>query len=180
MKEELLKKALDLAKSGDPDAFGVIYDTYAQKLYKFIFFRTGHKEVAEDILADTFIKAWTRIGQISSPKSLSSWLYQIAKNSIIDYYRIKKTTIPLEEVENILEDAVDHVNITDLSFDQKKVVELMTLLPQDQQDVLKYKFFEDLTNEEIASIINKSEGAVRVIQHRAITRLKQLLHRKIV
>lgn len=178
MTEEELKSALEEAQSGNRQAFGLIYDHFSERLYKFIFFRIGHKEVAEDILSDTFVKGWMKIDQATSHKSLSAWLYQVAKNNIIDYYRIKKITVPLEEVENILEDAVNPVDLTDLSFDQKKLVELIRHLPKDQQEVIKYKFFEDLTNPEIAQILNKSEESIRVIQHRAILKLKELLHTK--
>jgi len=135
----------------------------------------GHKEVAEDILADSFVKAWVKIKQVNSHKALSSWIFQIAKNNIIDYYRIRKSTIAIEEVEGILEDAASPINDTNLDFDQKQVLEALRLLPKDQQQVIRYKFFEDLTNSEIALILNKTEGSIRVIQHRAINKLQELL-----
>ena len=82
MTEEQLKNTLRLAQNGNSEAFALIYDYFAPKIYKFIYFRTGHKEVAEDILSDTFIKGWQKINQINSPEALSAWLYQIAKNNI--------------------------------------------------------------------------------------------------
>src|SRR5688572_29983186 len=99
MTEEELNIAFDKARSSDPEAFAQIYDFYAEPIYRFIFFRTGHKEIAEDILSDTFVKAWLKINQVNSAKALSSWLYQIAKNNIIDYYRVRKTQVSLDEVE---------------------------------------------------------------------------------
>ena len=178
MTEEELKRALEASQAGDRSAFGLIYDQFSLRLYKFIYLRVGHKEVAEDILSDTFVKAWTKIKQIHEYKALSSWIFQIAKNSIIDYYRIRKSTIAIEEVEGILEDAVDAVNEVDLDFDHKRILSSLALLPKDQQQVIRYKFFEDLTNAEIALIMNKTEGSVRVIQHRAIIRLQELLREK--
>lgn len=176
MTEEELKLILKKAQNGDSVAFGLIYDHFSQKIYRFIYFRVGHKEVAEDILSDTFVKGWQKINQINTPQALSAWLYQIAKNNIIDYYRIKKDTIALSEVEEFLEDEINPVDLTSLNLQQKKLVELMNGLSEEQQQVIKYKFFEDLENEEIAYVMGKTEGAIRVLQHRAIEKLKELVN----
>ena len=178
MNEQELQNAFKKAQKLDREAFGLIYDFMSPKLYKFIFFRVGHKELAEDILADTFVKAWTKIEQVDSAKAFTGWLYQIAKNNIIDYYRIKKVTVNLEEVVEFLEDASSPVDEANMMIEQKVVLELMEYLPQDQQQIIKYKFFEDLENIEIAQIMGKSEVSVRVIQHRAINKLKELLNKK--
>lgn len=178
MTEQDLKLVLEACQKGDRNSFGKIYDHYSVRLFKFIFLRVGHKEVAEDILADSFVKAWTKIAQVNSHKALSSWMFQIAKNNIIDYYRVRKSTIAIEEVEQTLEDTVNPINDTDLDFDQKRILQAMEGLPPDQQQVIRYKFFEDLSNPEIALIMNKTEGSVRVIQHRAIVRLQEILDRK--
>lgn len=176
MTDAELKQVLAKAQTGDTAAFSRLYDEFAEKLYRFIYFRVGHKEVAEDVLSDTFVKAWQKLTQINSPAALSGWLYQIAKNNIIDYYRIKKDFIPLEEVAEFLEDAVNPVDTINLTLDQGKILELANRLPTEQRLVIQYKFFEDLSNEEIAYILDKTEGAVRVIQHRAIIKLKELLN----
>jgi RNA polymerase sigma-70 factor (ECF subfamily) len=175
MNDTELKNYLQKAQNGQTDAFGLIYDHFSDKIYRFIYFRTGHREVAEDILSDTFVKAWQKIYQINSPEALSGWLYQIARNNIIDYYRLKKETIALEEVQDFLIDAVSSVDTIDLNLDQKKILALLPQLSFDQQEVIKYRFFEDLTPEEIAYVLGKTEGAIRVLQHRAIARLKELL-----
>ncbi|MBI2607456.1 MAG: sigma-70 family RNA polymerase sigma factor [Candidatus Doudnabacteria bacterium] len=177
MTDEELKKALESAQSGNTSAFGIIYDNYSEKMFRFIFFRVGHKEVAEDILADTFVKAWQKINQVQSHSAIPSWLYQIAKNNIIDFYRVRKTTISLEEVASVLEDAATPIDELSLGFEQRKILKMLEQLPLEQQQVIQYKFFEDLTNQEIALIMNKTEGAVRVLQHRAIIKLKELLKR---
>jgi RNA polymerase sigma-70 factor (ECF subfamily) len=177
MTEQELKQFLQKAQKGDTEAFARIYDEFTEKLYRFIYFRVGQKEVAEDILSDTFVKAWQKIAQAKEHLALAGWLYQIARNNIIDYYRIKKDFIPLEEVEHFLEDAVNPVDAANLSLEQAKTLEVMKELPLEQRKVLQYKFFEDLSNEEIALVMNKTEGAVRVIQHRAILKLKDLMNR---
>lgn len=179
MNEQELYNLLRKAQNGDRDAFGVIYDLFKEKIYKFIFFRVSHKELAEDIMSDTFVKAWLKITDINTPKALSSWLFQVAKNNIIDYYRLKKAPIiPIEDVADMLPDSDSPVDTVNLTMEHKKLLELMEYLSQDQQTLLQYRFFEDLTNEEIASIMNKTEVWVRVSQHRAIAKLQQLLHKR--
>ncbi|MGE5297795.1 MAG: RNA polymerase sigma factor [Acidobacteriaceae bacterium] len=177
-----LKNLLLRAQKGDEKAFGLIYDHFRERIYRFIYFRVGHKELAEDILSDTFVKAWQRLSDLNSPEALSSWIYRVAKNNIIDYYRIKRVTVSIEEIEEVTEnltDEADPVDSTNISIEQRVVLELMDQLPEDQRQIIAYKFFEDLTNQEIASIMNKTEVSVRVIQHRAINKLKQLLNRRI-
>ncbi|HEX5430285.1 MAG TPA: RNA polymerase sigma factor [Patescibacteria group bacterium] len=178
MTDEELKSILEACQKGDKSAFGRIYDSYSVRLYRFIYMRVGHKEVAEDILAESFIKAWTKISQVNSSKAFSAWIFQIAKNNIIDYYRVRKSTIAIEEVEQVLEDAADPIDQTELDLDQRRILKALEFLPHDHQQVIRYKFFEDLTNPEIALIMNKTEGAIRVIQHRAIQKLQEILRQK--
>jgi RNA polymerase sigma-70 factor (ECF subfamily) len=173
MTEQDLQKAIKDCQKGDQKAFGVIYDYYSQRLYSFIFYRVGHKEIAEDILSDTFFKAWKGIGTIEVVETFAGWLYRIAKNNIIDYYRIKESTVDLAQVEEFLRDESDPVDNLNLSFDQKQLVELIQTLPQDQQHVVRYRFFEDMSISEISQILDKSEGAIRVIQHRALNKLSE-------
>lgn len=178
MTEDELKICLQKAQTGDQEAFGRIYDHFADKIYRFIYFRVGHKEVAEDVLSDTFVKSWQKINQINTPAALSGWLYQIAKNNIIDYYRLKKELVALSEVEEFLEDEANPVDTVSISIQQNRVLNILTELPPDQQQVIKYRFFEDLSNEEIAYVMSKTEGAIRVLQHRAIIKLKEILNEK--
>lgn len=173
-----LELILQQAQTGDSEAFGVIYDEYSGRIYKFIFRRVGHKEVAEDVLSDTFLKAWQKLTQISSPRALSSWLYQIARNNVIDYYRLKREVVALEDVEHILEDTRNLIDEVNLSLEQKRILDLLPQLSTEQAAVVKYKFLEELENAEIAHIMDKTEGAIRVIQHRAIANLRRLLNKQ--
>ncbi len=171
-----LERLVARALRGEEAAFGQIYDLYFEKIYRFIFYRVNHKEAAEDLVAETFIRVWDKLPEIQGPSSFTPWLYQIARNLVIDYYRSRKTTVDLLELENVLvyEDSI--LDKTDFSFQQKLFLDALQKLPSVQQQVIKLKFLDELTNEEIAKILNKSEGAVRVIQHRAIAELKKLLN----
>ena len=178
MTDEELKKILKQAQSGDSEAFGLIYEHFSDKIYRFIYFRVGSKETAEDVLSDSFVKAWQKINQINSPEALSGWLYQIARNNIIDYYRIRKETISLDEVSDTLQDLASPIDSLNANFQQKRILNVLGQLTPDEQEVIKYRFFEDLSNEEIGYVMGKTTGSIRVIQHRAITKLKELLNNK--
>src|SRR3990167_15144 len=100
---DILTGLLEKAKLGEEAAFGEIYNLYFKKIYRFVFYRVGHKEVAEDLAEEVFLKAFGKLASVNENQAFEAWLYQIARNLIYDYYRQKKITVPLEEVENTLE-----------------------------------------------------------------------------
>ena len=175
--QDALALLLTQAKNGQESAFAEIYDLYFKKIYRFIFFRVSHKEVAEDLAEEVFLKAFSKINSINKNRSFEGWLYQIARNLVIDYYRQKKTTVSLEEIENIVEYESNLVDTINLDQQQKTLLKLIKELTSEQQVIIKLKFFEDLDNEEIAEALQKSEGSIRVIQHRAITKLQELIQK---
>jgi RNA polymerase sigma-70 factor, ECF subfamily len=170
-----LAPILAKAKLGEQAAFGEIYNLYFKKIYQFIYYRVGHKEVAEDLAEEVFLKAFTKIASISENSAFVGWLYQIARNQVIDYYRQKKLTVNLDEIENTLEYESNVIDVVNLENQQKILLKLIKELAPEQQIVLKLKFFEDLDNPEIAEMLNKSEGSIRVIQHRGISKLQELI-----
>ncbi len=163
------------ARSGTETAYAELYDRFFQKIYRFIFYRVGHKQTAEDLAEDVFVKAFGNLHTLENNATFEGWLYQIARNKVIDYYRSKKVLVPIEEVENTLEYETNVIDIVNLDFQQKTLIKLLKELTSEQQLVIKLKFFDDLTNPEIAQLLQKEEGAIRVIQHRAITKLKSLI-----
>lgn len=165
----------DKAKKGEDAAFGEIYNLFFKKIYHFIFFRVGHKEIAEDLAEEVFLKAFTKIASVNEDSAFEGWLYQIARNLVIDYYRQKKSIVALEEIENTLEYETNIVDVVNLQEQQKVFLKLLKELGAEQQVVIKLKFLEDLENSEIAELLHKNEGAIRVIQHRAIIKLQELI-----
>lgn len=166
------------AKRGDEQSFGQLYELYFEKIFKFIYFRVSHKEVAEDLTEEVFIKAWQKIGHVKE-ESFAGWLYQIAKNRVIDYYRQKKITIDLDEISNILETDDDLSGDANALIEHQIFIGLLKQLTPEQQIIIKLKFIEDLDNDEIAELISKSEGSIRVVQHRAIQKLQELFNKQI-
>jgi RNA polymerase sigma-70 factor (ECF subfamily) len=172
---EDLAVLLQKAKTGDAGAFGQIYDLYFQKIYRFIYYRVGHKEQAEDLTEDVFLKVYAKLSSKGDDGSFEGWLYKIARNTVIDFYRAKKTTVSLEEVENTLEYEQNLIDIVNSDQQQRLIIKCLKQLSPDQQMVIKMKFFEQLDTPEIALLLDKSEGAIRVIQHRALARLQEIL-----
>ena len=162
------------AKTGDETAFGQIYDLLFQKIYRFIYYRVSHKETAEDLAEEVFIKAHSRINTLNEPEVVESWLYQIARNAVVDYYRQKKLTVDLKDVENTLEYETNIIDLLNLQYQQAILLKLLKELGAEQQAVIKMKFLEDLNNLEIAEALGTNEGNIRVIQHRALLKLTEL------
>lgn len=173
--DAVLPGLLAKAKGGEEAALAEIYSLYFKKIYRFIFYRVSHKEVAEDLAEEVFLKAFGKISSINETGAFEGWLYQIARNLVIDYYRQKKLTVPLDEIENTLVYESNIIDILNLQQQQKVLLEILKELGAEQQAVIKMKFLEGLENSEIAGLLNKSEGAIRVIQHRAITKLHELI-----
>lgn len=173
MEEELIKKA----QNGENQAFGQLYDQYVTRIYRFVFLKVTNRHDAEDLTHQIFLQAWQNIQSFQFRGfPLSSWLYKIAMNAVIDFYRTRKNE---ESIELIAEDAFAETPEFAKNIDQ--ALELQTVkfalakLEPDQQNVLVMKFIDELSNKEIAEIFGKSEGAVRVIQHRALKQLKNIL-----
>lgn len=174
-KDSVLINTLNKAKKGDSKAFAEIYNWYFKKIYRFVYFRVSHKETAEDLTEDVFIKAYGKINSLSEVNSFEGWLYKIARNLIIDYYRQKQSTVDLQEIENTIVYEQNLINLLVLEEHQKTLLRFLKKLPEEQQMVIRLRFFEDLEIAEISEILNKSQGAIRVMQHRAITKLKELI-----
>lgn len=174
-----LEKVIASAQMGHNEAITEIYEAYFLRVYKFIFYRVSHKETAEDLTEEVFVKVFSGISRLSEAKAFEGWLFQIARNLVIDYYRKKKQIVPLDAVENTLEYDTNVVDIVNLQFEQSILIKLLKELTDEQQSVIKLKFLDELDNATIAHILNKSEGAIRVIQHRALIRLKELFKESI-
>lgn len=163
------------ASAGDRKAYESLYRDYFPKISRFVSFRVSHKETAEDLVAEIFVKAWESLQGSSEVSSFPKWLFTIARNRVIDHYRTKRPVADLFELENFLEYEDNIVNTIDSNIASRQFLEVLGELPPDQQQVIRLKFLEDLQNEEIAAIIEKTPGTIRVIQHRAIVALKKLL-----
>lgn len=173
-------KLIKDAVRGKASAFGLLYDHYQPKIYRFVLIKVGRREEAEDLTHQVFLNAWQKI---SNYKDLgfpfSSWLYRIARNQVIDHYRTRKQEVSLEEVDaEISTDfGLNEKNIDD-KRQLEKVMEALRGLREDYQEILIMRFVEDLSVKETAAAVEKSEGAVKLMQHRAVKELKKVFDTK--
>src|SRR6056297_1768996 len=170
--EEIVKKA----RKGDKKAFGKLYDEHISSIYRFIIFKVNTKSEAEDITQKVFLKAWQNIHSFKTKKGakFSSWLYRIAKNAVIDHYRTSKDHTDIEDVKHSQKFASSPEIEQKLQNSKKfkEVKEALKNLTEDEQEVIVMKFIEELSNKEIGKALDKTQGAVRVTQHRALKKLK--------
>ncbi len=171
--EQLIRSAV----GGDSSAFGSLYDRYQPAIYRFIVVKVGSREEAEDITHHVFLSAWQNVGSYKHRgHPFSSWLYQIARNMVIDHYRAKKDDVSLDKLdpESSIIPAVAQSDLS-VKMQLEKVSIAIAELKPDYQDVIILRFVEDLPLKEVAAILKKSEGAIKLAQHRAIKELKKKL-----
>lgn len=176
------KKDLDVdslvtkAKSGDSKAFGALYEQYAPGIYRFTLLKTSSREDTEDLVHQTFLKAWDHIRYYEDTgASFQAWLYSIARNTVIDFYRTKKVTATLASyTRNPLEEqkTLEH---TESNVEFKMLKQHIAKLTHTEQDALLLRYVEDLDHRTIAQMLQKSENATKVLIHRAIAKLKNRL-----
>ncbi len=171
-------KLIKQAQAGESEAFGSIYDYYLPKIYRFVLLKVSEKEEAEDITHQVFLKAWTSLDSYKHRNlPFSSWLYKIAKNAIIDHYRRNRLTLNIEDEETneVLIVKNDILSELDLKSDIAEIYKCLAELKNIEQEVVMMRFVDDLPIKEVAAALQKSEGAVKLIQHRAINALKEKL-----
>ncbi len=163
----------------DPDKIFIkVFDEYYQVIYKYVFLRTGRiKEVAEDLSQEIFIKAAKSFTKFDYKRaSIKTWLFIIARNCIIDYYRK-----PKEINDSITEEIENSIYQNDKTDDKVLLDYLLIkldLLKDQEKDVVIYKFFEGLSDKEISEIIKKNYEATRVFIYRTVNKLKDLINEK--
>ncbi len=154
--------------------FTQYYEQYFEQVYRYVLFRSGkNKDLAFDLTSELFLKALEKFSTYDETKAdFKSWIYGIARNHLIDYYRGRKELVNIEDVDHLLvspEKLAENLNI---SYDTATILYALEQLPAAQQELIQLKFMGELSNQEIAKVLNKNEGNVRVMLHRAITALK--------
>lgn len=178
-KEILTPKQLDecvlKAQQGNTDSFAQIYDQFVDKIYKYVFFRVG-REDALDLTESVFLKVWENIKSYKTGKQyVSSWIYRIAHNAVVDHYRMSKQTVELtSNVPDMNKDS-DPIVLTARKMNRESLSKAISKLKRKYQQVIVLKYVNELDNKEIARIMNKTEGSMRILKFRALKALKQIL-----
>jgi len=177
MDENRELKLLQSAQLGDKKAIADLYDTHYRAVYNYIFYRISDQQAAEDLSAEVFIRMINKLPAYTyRGRPFLAWLYTIARNIVIDHHRVmdKKEEVPIEE--DLLEDQIlppdQQVQDRQTSDCFKSALEL---LPESQRQLLIYRFINGFSTPKIIQLLNKSDRAVRSLQHRALRTLEKVL-----
>ncbi|MFY1696175.1 ECF subfamily RNA polymerase sigma factor, BldN family [Solwaraspora sp. WMMA2101] len=173
---------VERAQAGETEAFGLIYDRYVDTVFRFIYFRVGNRQLAEDLTSDTFLRALKRIGSFTwQGRDLGAWLVTIARNLVADHfksgrYRLEVTTGDVMDAER--EDRGPEGSPEAAVVDHITNVALLTAVKQlnpEQQECIVLRFLQGFSVAETARAMGKNEGAIKALQYRAVRALARLL-----
>ena len=169
---------VELARAGDAEAFGMLYDHYNTSVYRFVYYRVGSVAMAEDLTSETFFRALRSMGSFKwQGKDFGAWLMTIARNLTADHYKAGRTRL-----EFATEDMAAHDSATDgpenavlASLTNEALLTALGELPNEQQECLIMRFLQGLSIAETAKVLGRSDGAVKQLQLRGVRNLAKLL-----
>jgi len=173
---------VERAQAGEAAAFGLIYDRYVDTVFRFVYFRVGNRQLAEDLTSDTFLRALKRIGSFTwQGRDLGAWLVTIARNLVADHfksgrYRLEVTTGDVLDADR--EDRGPEGSPESAVVDHITNVALLTAVKQlnpEQQECIVLRFLQGFSVAETAQTMGKNEGAIKALQYRAVRALARLL-----
>ena len=171
-----IARLVSRAQGGQKEAFGLLYEEYEERVYRYVFVRTRQVEQAEDLTQEVFVRAFDSIRSYRDRgKPFSGWLFRIAHNLVIDHYRwlAKHRSIELADVQPASEE--DPVAEVEKRAEIKRILEAVPNLTPGQREVISLRFGAGLHLAEAAAVMGKSIGAVKMLQHQAVARLKRIL-----
>ena len=170
------QKIIAACKAGEMESFVFLYDRYVEKIYKFLYFRTFNQHLAEDITSQTFLKCMNKISTFNETKgTFQAWLYQIARNLLIDEYRKQKPTENIDAHYNIASN-INLENETDQTLNNEALRKLLMTLPSEAQELVSMRLWDELPYAEIASITGKTEGSLKMQFSRIVNQLQKQAH----
>ena len=169
-----ITRLVEWAADGGVEAFGELYSIYLDKIYRYVFYQVRDRMMAEDLVQEIFLKVWKALGGYRRERSsFSTWIYRIAHNHVIDYFRTRRQHLALDEV---MPAAIGNPEQeAEAKLMQQELAQAISYLPPQQRQVIILKFIEGLDNQEVAQIMRKRQGAIRVMQMRALGALRQKL-----
>ena len=175
---ERLIGLVELARGGDAEAFGMLFDHYQPSVYRFLYYRTRSVVVAEDLTSETFFRALRNMGSFRwQGKDFGAWLMTIARNLATDHFKAGRTRLELTT-----EDMGQHDDATDGPEDSvlaglthEIVLKALTELPNEQRDCLIMRFLQGLSIAETAQALGRSDGAIKQLQLRGVRNLAKLM-----
>ncbi len=170
---------VDRAKTGDTEAFAQLYDRYVDTIHKYVYYRVGSRQLAEDLTSETFLRALRKVETFTwQGRDFGAWLVTIARNLVADHFkssrfRLEVTTAEMVDTDDHLEDSPEGEVMA--AFTNTALLEAVQRLNAQQQECLVLRFLQGLSVAETARIMGKNEGAIKTLQYRAIRALAALL-----
>ncbi len=166
------------ASEGDQNAFSVLYQRYVKRIYNYIYYRTGSVHDAEDLTEKVFFRALNHIHNYRNRGlPFTAWLYRIAHNLVANWHRDNKRRkeVPLEDHAYTIRHGEHPESALVKGQEIERLIRALQQLPEDRQTLIILKFVERLSNEEIAQIMGRSEGAIKSLYHRTLIALRDEL-----
>lgn len=176
MRKPNLNELVSSAQQGDTKATGELYELNYSSIYRYLYYRTGQVQVAEDLTAEVFLKMVQALPAFRPTNcSFRTWLFQIARNLAIDYYRrtVTRPTVPFLDELGLKNTGVD--DTVDVHLTRQTLQDSLSQLGDIQRDVIVLRFVEGLSLQEVAEVLHKSEDAIKGLQRRALLLLRQSL-----
>ena len=168
------------AQAGDTEAFGELYDRYVDLVYRYVYYRVGSAQVAEDLTSETFLRALRRLSSFTwQGRDVGAWFVTIARNLIADHYkssryRLEMTTDDVSESGAALSQEGPENAVLE-AMQNKVLLEAVKQLNAEQQECIVLRFLQGLSVAETAQAMGKNDGAIKALQYRAIRSLGRLL-----
>ncbi len=161
----------------DPEAFGLLYERYVARIYRYLYYRTGNPQDAEDLTARTFYRALEHLPRYQERGlPFTAWLYRIAHNIVVNWQRDRRRrpVVALDHVVTHAEDS-DPQGMLEEEEERERLMRAFRALAPDRQELLILKFVEGMSNAQIGAIMGRSEGAIKSLYHRTLLELKRNL-----
>ncbi|MFH1286986.1 MAG: RNA polymerase sigma factor [Candidatus Magasanikbacteria bacterium] len=173
--EDQTRSLVEASIQGNAQAFGELYDQYVEKIYTFVFYKTSHKETAEDLTSKVFFKALKKIAQFDHEKgTFSSWLYKIARNTVIDFYRQNKKHSNIDDFWNLASEEIIEQYV-DTRMDREVLQKYMAELTSEQRDIVLLRTWQGMSHREISEVLDKSEESCRMAYSRGLKKLREVM-----
>ncbi len=172
-----LKTIVAAIAGGDPNAMQALYELYAPQLYRYCLFRIGEADATQDVVQEVFVQAWhgMRAFEYRGESAFVAWLHKIASNAVINHVRKSKRQPTISLNTNGDWSQLHGSDMARSVCERLELRNAITRLSHDQQQVIALRYFAGLSNNEVALVLGRTEGAVKALHHRAVLRLQQLL-----
>lgn len=170
--DEELHQIVEKAKTNDNRALGKLCEHFYSKIYRFIYYRVNSIEDAEDLTSEVCLKVMKSLPEQNG--LFYAWIFRIASNMITDFYRRRAVRSNVTSTGDLIEEMVDEKRTTSELLEQQELRQAIKHLTEEQQQVIVLKFIEGYDTDEVAELVGKSAGAVRAIQFRALTALRNM------